>query len=90
MDENALGLEIFSDTTLKVSNSLVGSMDLSLYIWEKKQVNLGSYFVPTPAIIVIGEDGLVLAKKYFESPGTPFNFKSLEMYFCLLFIVRNV
>ena len=72
MDENALGMEIFSDPTLKVSNSLVGSMDLSLYIWEKKQIHLGSYFVPKPAVVIIGDDGLVLAKKYFESPGTSY------------------
>lgn len=75
MDESGLGIEIFSDPTLKVSNALVGSIDLSLHIWEKKQIHLGSYFVPTPAVVVIGEDGLVLSKKLFTSPGAPLNFK---------------
>ena len=69
MDESNLNIEILSDPTLKVTTALVGTMDLSQFLWEKKKVNIGSYEVPVPGIVVIGDDGLLLSRIIFPSPG---------------------
>jgi hypothetical protein len=69
IDENNIAIEIFSDPTLTVSNALVGSIDLGPFVWEKQRVHLGSILVPSPSIVIIGSDGLIVHKKSFSAPG---------------------
>ena len=67
-DKN-LKLEVFSDCTLDVSNALVGTFDLSLYLLATKGVNLGTFFVCMPAVLIIGGNGKIVSKYVASSPG---------------------
>lgn len=69
--------EAYSDASLSVSNALVGSFDLSLYLQATKGVNLGgSYFVPMSSVIAIGGDGKILSRYVASSPGKALSYRS--------------
>jgi peroxiredoxin len=61
--------EAYSDASLTVSNALVGSFDISIYVQATKGVNLGSYFVPMASVVAIGGDGKILSRYVASSPG---------------------
>ena len=64
-----LSVEVYSDAALNVSNTLVGSFDLSLFMLEKRNVHMGSIFVPMPAVVIVdGDTGRVVAKYVMASP----------------------
>lgn len=69
ISDKELKIEVFSDPTLEVSNALAGTFDLSLYILATKGVQLGSFFVAMPAVLIIGGDGKVISKYIASSPG---------------------
>lgn len=69
MSDRNLRLEVFSDPSLAVSNALVGSFDLSLYLLATKGVQLGSHFVSMPAVAAISGDGSVTFKAIGDSSG---------------------
>lgn len=70
ISDRNLQLEVFTDATLELSNSIVGSFDMSMYIDATKSVQLGSYVTCMPAVVVIGGDGKILSKYVASSPGT--------------------
>ncbi len=61
--------EAYSDASLEVSNSLVGSFDISIYLQATKGVTLGTYFVPMSGLVIIGGDGKILSRYVASSPG---------------------
>lgn len=61
--------DVYTDATLDVTNSMVGSFDLSQYYQATKGVVLGSYFVCMPGVVVIGGDGKVVSRYVAPSPG---------------------
>lgn len=63
-------IQVYSDCSLQVSTALVGTFDLSLYVLATKGVNLGTFFVGMPAVLIIGGDGKILSKYVASSPGT--------------------
>ena len=69
MNDREIQLDVYCDPSLTVSNNLVGTFDLSLYLSATKGVQLGSYFVSMPGIIVVGGDGKVISKYIAASPG---------------------
>lgn len=69
MSDRSLGLEVYSDPSLVVTNAMVGSFDLSLHLMSTKGVQLGSFFVCCPAVLIIGGDGKVIHKYVATSPG---------------------
>lgn len=84
---------VYSDCSLEVSTTLVGTFDLSLYILATKGVNMGTFFVSMPAVLIIGGDGKILSKYVASSPGNLmivrlfFHFNKLTykvLLFCML------
>jgi hypothetical protein len=69
-NDRKYNIEIFSDTSLSVCNSLIGSFDLSLYMLELKNVHMGSVFVPMPSVVIVSSTGQVIHKYIAASPGT--------------------
>jgi hypothetical protein len=70
VDDMKLVIDVYSDCTLDVANELVGTFDLSLYLLAAKGVNMGTYFVSMPAVLVISGSGKVISKYVASSPGT--------------------
>lgn len=66
---------MFTDGTLLVSNALVGTFDLSAYVAVSKGVQLGTYMVPMPGIVLLGGDGKIINKYVASSPGPTYFFK---------------
>ncbi len=69
MTDRGFRFDVYSDASLEVTNSMVGSFDLSLYFQATRGIVLGSHFVCMPGVIVIGGDGKVMARYVAPSPG---------------------
>lgn len=82
IEERRLKIECYSDGTLDVSNALVGSFDLGLFLQGTKSINLGSYFVPLPSVVIIGGDGKVISKYTAPSPG---RYSKYEWTSCIIY-----
>eukprot|EP01039_Chlorochromonas_danica_P009953 gene9953-11003_t len=66
--DRGLALQVYSDPSLSVSNAVVGSFDLSLYLQATKGVQLGACFVSMPGVAVIAGTGKILYKYIAISP----------------------
>ncbi len=69
MSDREFQFEVYSDASLDVANSMVGSFDLSQYYQATRGVSLGTCFVCMPGVIVVGGDGKVVSRYVASSPG---------------------
>lgn len=70
ISDKDIKLDIFSDPSLDVSSSLVGTFDLSLYTLASNGANIGTFFVSMPAVLIVSGDGRIISKYVASSPET--------------------
>jgi hypothetical protein len=72
MADRNIRIEVFSDSSLIVSNEYVGSFDLGNYLKGTQDVHMGSFMTCMPAVVVLGCDGHIVSKYIASSPGKSF------------------
>mmetsp|Transcript_31763 Transcript_31763/g.53575 ORF Transcript_31763/g.53575 Transcript_31763/m.53575 type:complete len:172 (-) Transcript_31763:387-902(-) len=70
ISDKDIKMDVYSDCSLDVSNALVGTFDLSMYLLAKRGITLGTIFVSMPAVMIIGSNGKIISKYVASSPDT--------------------
>jgi predicted dithiol-disulfide oxidoreductase (DUF899 family) len=69
-NDRGLHMNVYSDLTLSFSKAFVGTFDLAGYISATKNVQMDSFEVCVPGVVILGGDGKVIGKYVAASPGS--------------------
>jgi predicted dithiol-disulfide oxidoreductase (DUF899 family) len=68
-NDRGLHMNVYSDLSLSFAKAFVGTFDLAGYISATKNVQMDSFQVCVPGVVILGGDGKVIGKYIAASPG---------------------